>query len=124
MCAGLCRLPITKTKTPSMSHHSPSPMSEEEIVKEHLRLLRTANPTFFEDPKLVKLVGIILVKLRSEFSKHHPIEQVGMVAAIMSLMYGMGNAAIKSVQGFAGDDMTEIFINEYADHRHTDHPGN
>jgi len=99
---------------------SPSPMSEEEIVKEHLRLLRTANPAFFDDPKLIQLVAIILVKLRSEFSKHHPIEQVGMVAAIMSLMYGMGNAAIKSAAGFVGDDMTEIFINEYGKDGHTD----
>jgi len=98
-------------------------MSEEDIVKEHLRLLRMANPAFFDDPKLIQLVAIILVKLRSEFAKHHPIEQVGMVAAIMSLMYGMGNAAIKSVGGFAGDDMTEIFINEYANNGHTDHPG-
>lgn len=75
--------------------------------------LRSNHPEFFESETMKGIAAIIVLELSEELAKHEVVERASIIAAIITLMYSMGSAAVKSIRDDGKREMGEIFIKDY-----------
>ncbi len=87
------------------------PLSPEE---KQMAELRRAHPEFFADEVSAGIAAVIIEEMGDYLTKHGPVERVGMLACIMSLMFRMATAGIKSSSLRDGRKcMQRIFVEDH-----------
>jgi hypothetical protein len=89
------------------------PRSREAEEEAAMECLRRNHPEFFADPTFRDLAAVILSEMGDELAKHGPVERSTMIAVIISLMYRMGTAALKTTRDEQERDMGRIFVDTY-----------
>ena len=78
-----------------------------------LAYLRENNPSFFKNDTTAELCGFVAVELKEYMRGMSAVEVAGFLASVLSLMYRMGTAALKSIRDDKERGMAQLMVEEF-----------